>query len=67
VDSLVQMKSQRDNGAVKKALDDLRSAARSSDNTMPFILNAVRIYATVGEICSALADVFGRYSETSVL
>jgi methylmalonyl-CoA mutase N-terminal domain/subunit len=67
VDRLAQMKAQRDQAAVKKTLDDLRRAAAGTDNTMPFILNSVRSYATVGEICSALADVFERYSETSVL
>jgi methylmalonyl-CoA mutase N-terminal domain/subunit len=34
---------------------------------MPFILGAVRAYATVGETCAALGDVFGSYAETSVL
>ncbi len=67
VERLAQMKAQRHNGAVKKTLDDLRRAAAGSESTMPFILSAVRAYATVGEICTALADVFGRYSETSVL
>jgi methylmalonyl-CoA mutase N-terminal domain/subunit len=48
-------------------LDVLRSAAKGSENTMPFILDAVRAYATVGEICDALREVFGAYTETSVL
>jgi len=45
----------------------LRHAAEGSGNTMPYILDAVRAYATVGEICAAFGDVFGPYTETSVL
>jgi methylmalonyl-CoA mutase N-terminal domain/subunit len=48
-------------------LDDLRRAAEGRENTMPLILDAVRAYATVGEICGALQEVFGSYTETSVL
>ena len=39
----------------------------SADNTMPFIVDAVRAYATVGEICSALRDVYGSYVEENVV
>jgi methylmalonyl-CoA mutase N-terminal domain/subunit len=48
-------------------LNALRTAAEGKENTMPFILDAVRAYATVGEMCAALKDVFGGYTETSVL
>ena len=50
-----------------RTLAALRQAAEGSENTMPFILDAVRAYATVGEMCTALKDVFGAYTETSVL
>ncbi len=44
----------------------MRRAAEGSENTMPFILDCVRAYATLGEICDAFRDVFGTYTETSV-
>ena len=45
----------------------LCGAAAGTENTMPFILDAVRAYATVGEICGTLKEVFGAYTETSVV
>jgi methylmalonyl-CoA mutase, N-terminal domain len=67
LEKLARLKSRRDNAAVQKCLDALRTAAQGSENTMPFILDAVRNYATLGEICDALREVFGSYTETSVL
>ncbi len=67
LEKLARLKSSRDNAKVKKCLDALRHAAEGSENSMPFILDAVRAYATVGEICDALREVFGAYTETSVL
>jgi methylmalonyl-CoA mutase N-terminal domain/subunit len=67
LEKLVKLKARRDNGKVRKSLDDLRRAAEGSENTMPFILDAVRQYATLGEICDAFRGVFGSYTETSVL
>ena len=64
---LAKLKSTRDDAAVKSCLDALRRAAEGSENTMPRILDAVRAYATVGEICDAFRSVFGSYTETSVL
>ena len=61
------LKRRRSAGEVAKALDNLRRAAEGSENTMPFILDAVRAYATVGEICAALKEVFGSYTETNRL
>jgi methylmalonyl-CoA mutase N-terminal domain/subunit len=61
------MKTRRNNGEVERRLDRLRTAALATENTMPFILDCVRAYATVGEICDAFRDVFGTYTETSVL
>ena len=61
------MKARRNNGEVERRLDRLRTAALATENTMPFILDCVRAYATVGEICDAFRDVFGTYTETSVL
>ena len=45
------------------ALQALRLCAQESGNTMPYILDAVRAYATVGEICDVLREVFGTYTE----
>jgi len=67
VEKLARLKARRDNQAVAAALDRLKRAAEGDENTMPFILDAVRAYATVGEICDAFRDVFGSYTETTVL
>ena len=63
VERLEQTKAQRDNGAVKNALDKLKQAAQKHENTMPATIEAVSAYATLGEICSALRDVYGVYEE----
>ncbi len=57
----------RDAGRVQRALDRLRAAARSTENVMPPILDAVRAYATVGEMCDALREVWGEYEEVPVI
>jgi methylmalonyl-CoA mutase N-terminal domain/subunit len=64
---LHQVKSRRDETAVRGALERLRTAARGSENTMPPLLDAVRAYATIGEMCDALRDVWGEYAETPVI
>ena len=63
LERLERVRSSRDNGAVKNALDTLRKAAEASENTMPAIIRAVAAYATVEEICVALRDVYGIYEE----
>jgi methylmalonyl-CoA mutase N-terminal domain/subunit len=63
IDRLRSLKRSRNQPAVDVALDKLRHAAEGELNTMPYILDAVRVYATVGEISAALAGVFGRYTE----
>jgi methylmalonyl-CoA mutase N-terminal domain/subunit len=60
---LAHTKSTRDNGAVEIALDKLKKAAQANENTMPATIEAVKAYATVEEICSALRDVYGIYEE----
>jgi methylmalonyl-CoA mutase N-terminal domain/subunit len=65
---LRKLKESRDNIAVKNVLDDIRAAAADeSTNLMPLIINAVRSYATEGEICGVLRNVFGEYTENIVL
>jgi methylmalonyl-CoA mutase N-terminal domain/subunit len=66
IERLEQTRAHRDNGAVSKALDKLRLAAQRGDNTMPATIDAVRAYGTVGEICSALRDVYGLYEEPAI-
>jgi methylmalonyl-CoA mutase N-terminal domain/subunit len=64
---LEQLKASRDADRVARALDGMRDAARSTRNLMPPILEAVRAYATVGEMCDALRDVFGEYEEVATI
>jgi methylmalonyl-CoA mutase N-terminal domain/subunit len=65
---LQEVKEARDSRAVEEALNALRSAAESeSENLMPHIVEAVRQYATLGEICGVLRDEFGVYEESITL
>ena len=64
---LEQLKKTRDSGQVHRTLDALRAAARSTANLMPPILDAVRAYATVGEMCDALREVWGEYEEVPII
>ncbi|HEV2883446.1 MAG TPA: methylmalonyl-CoA mutase family protein [Pyrinomonadaceae bacterium] len=63
VQRLDETRAKRDAGAVAAALDKLKRAAQSEENTMPATIEAVRAYASLGEICSALRDVYGVYEE----
>ena len=63
VERLETTRAQRDNGAVTNALEKLKQAAQKNENTMPATIDAVSAYATLGEICSALRDVYGIYEE----
>jgi methylmalonyl-CoA mutase N-terminal domain/subunit len=63
VERLEQTRARRDAGAVANALEKLKQAAQNEENTMPATIEAVRVYATLGEICSALRDVYGVYEE----
>lgn len=61
---LKQLRETRDNGAVRSRLENLHAAAKKSDvNLMPFILDCVRSYATLGEMCDTLRSVYGTYEE----
>ena len=66
LERLERTRARRDKGAVAKALDSLRMVAQRGDNTMPATIEAVRAYATLGEICSALRDVYGIYEEPAI-
>jgi methylmalonyl-CoA mutase N-terminal domain/subunit len=67
VEKLRRLRVRRDSGKAEAALDALERAARGTDNLMPPILECVRAYATVGEICHRLRAVFGIYEESSVV
>src|SRR5579862_7439927 len=67
IQRLRQVKQGRSQSEVAKTLAALKRAAEGKENTMPYILDAVRAYATVGEMCGAFKDVFGSYTETSVV
>ncbi|HTY08840.1 MAG TPA: methylmalonyl-CoA mutase family protein, partial [Candidatus Edwardsbacteria bacterium] len=67
VKRLAEMKAKRDNAAVTKSLAEIRKAAPGAENLMPHIVAAVRQYATLGEICGVLREVFGEYQESVVL
>jgi len=56
-------REERDSGRVGQALDRLRIACQGTENTMPYILDAVRAYATLGEIVAVMKQVFGVYEE----
>jgi len=62
--SLGEVRGRRDQRAVGRALADLEAAARADANLVPFILAAVKAYATIGEICRVLRQVFGEHRET---
>ncbi len=60
---LEKLREERDQGRVGQTLDRLRMACEGNENTMPYILDAVRAYATLGEIVDVMRDVFGTYRE----
>jgi methylmalonyl-CoA mutase, N-terminal domain len=63
VERLQETRARRDTDAVTNALAKLKDVANRNENTMPATIEAVRAYATLGEICSALRDVYGIYEE----
>ncbi|HYX67917.1 MAG TPA: methylmalonyl-CoA mutase family protein, partial [Terriglobales bacterium] len=76
-EKLKALRARRSNDEVRRCLEALKKAAAqepekpaqggiSPANTMPYIVDAVRAYATVGEICDALREVYGTYTETSI-
>ncbi len=63
---LSKLRAERSNDEVQRRLSALRTAATGKDNLMPFIYDAVKAYATLGEICDAMRDVFGTYEEVAI-
>jgi methylmalonyl-CoA mutase, N-terminal domain len=62
-----RLRRTRNTVTVTRALDRLRKAALRSENTMPALLDAVRAYATIGEMCDAFRDVWGEYQEQAII
>jgi methylmalonyl-CoA mutase N-terminal domain/subunit len=64
---LDELRTTRDNDRVRRSLDALRETARGQGNTMYPLLDCVRAYATIGEMCDALRDVWGEYEEVPLI
>ncbi|ACB85069.1 acyl-CoA mutase large subunit family protein [Natranaerobius thermophilus] len=64
---LKDLRDKRDNDTVENKLSELKKAANGDDNLMPYIIDAVKEYATLGEICGALREVFGEYEADSYI
>ncbi len=66
-EKLVKLREERNNEEVEKALNILKEKAGTDENLMPYILDAVKTYATLGEICDVLREVFGEYEQSIIL
>ncbi|MFX0074979.1 MAG: methylmalonyl-CoA mutase [Candidatus Hermodarchaeota archaeon] len=66
IQSLNQLKINRDEELVKTKLVELRNTAKTSENIMPGMIEVVKTYATIGEICDVLREVFGEYKSSQV-
>jgi methylmalonyl-CoA mutase, N-terminal domain len=64
---LQQLRRDRDRAAVQGSLDALKRGAAAGENTMPLLIDAVRAYATIGEMCDALREVWGEYVEVPTI
>lgn len=65
-EALRELRANRDSVRVASALERLRAVAATDENVMPAVVAAVEVYATMGEICGALKDVFGEYREPGI-
>ena len=63
IERLQRVRRQRDGGAVEAALGKVRAAAEAGTHVMPPVIDAVEAYATVGEVCATLEQVYGSYQE----
>jgi methylmalonyl-CoA mutase N-terminal domain/subunit len=64
---LAKIKKERDHLKVQDRLNEIKGIARSDENLMTCIIDAVKAYATLGEICDTLRDVFGEYIATEII
>ncbi len=65
VERLKKFKAERDQETTDKRLDELREAAKGTDNLLPYIRQALKDNASLGEVCGAMKDVFGAYQPGS--
>ena len=65
--TLQRLKQQRNKKKVTETLDRLHHAAEKDENLMPYIIDAVKVYATLGEICEVLRQVYGEYKELIIV
>ncbi|MEG2744019.1 MAG: methylmalonyl-CoA mutase family protein, partial [Clostridium sp.] len=66
-EKIEKLKEIRNNEKVKVSLAALRKACNSTENVMPYILDAVREYATLGEVCGVMREEFGEYKQTVMI
>jgi methylmalonyl-CoA mutase N-terminal domain/subunit len=66
IERLNKIRKERDNKKVQEALDGLRKASEGTDNVLPHVVNSVKAYATVGEICDVWREVFGEWEEPKI-
>ena len=64
LESLKRFKEDRDASAVERRLEEIRQAARGSDNLLPVLRQALKDRCSLGEVCGAMRDVFGEYQPT---
>lgn len=67
IEKIAKVKASRNNEEVKASLARLADAAKTDANLMPFIIDSVRCYSTLGEICGTLREVFGEYTQSVIL
>ncbi len=60
---LLDLKAQRDEQLVKEKLKALKEACQGDENLMPYVIGAVKVYSTLGEICDIMREVFGEYEQ----
>jgi len=66
IENLQLLRDQRSNEKVQAKLDALKEAAKGTENLMPYIMDAIREYASIGEVMAALKEIFGVYREDSI-
>ncbi|GAG03077.1 unnamed protein product, partial [marine sediment metagenome] len=66
VNTLNKIKQERDNDKIQENLLKLKEVAKGTENLMPYIMDAIRVYASIGEIINTLKEVFGTYFEDSI-
>jgi len=67
MDRLAELRKTRDNGHVGQTMDKLRIALQGTENTMPYLMDCVHAYATLGEIIQVMKEVFGIYEEPTMI